>query len=84
VLGNKSKKNVVNTLTLAEGDVRRLNHLPAYVRVRSGYAWITHNGKDIVLSPGEMAEFEPSRDMTVVTPIRTRIAGPLEIEIYEN
>jgi hypothetical protein len=84
VLGKKLNRNAVKTLTLAEGEVRCLTHLPAYVRVRSGYAWITYKGKDIVLSPGEMAEFEPTRNMTIVTPVLTRRAGPLEIEIHEN
>lgn len=53
---------VIRTAELHEGDVYRLPKEVAELYVRSGKAWVTMQGEDILLSTGEFAMFFPGEN----------------------
>ena len=48
------------------------------VRVRTGMAWLTHAGRDIVLGEGEAVEVDGKRDVAVVSSVS---GAPLVLEV---
>jgi hypothetical protein len=45
---------------------RMLVRQPTRLRVLRGTAWITHDGKDIVLQPGQKVQLDASQEGTLV------------------
>lgn len=45
---------------------RMLVRQPTCVRVLQGTAWITHDGKDIVLQSGQKVQLDASRESTLI------------------
>ncbi len=48
------------------------------VHVRTGIAWLTHDGRDIVLGEGESVELDGKRDAAVVSSVS---GVPLVLEV---
>ena len=69
---------VTRSMTLNKGDVVRLPRAIRDVWVVSGRAWVTYNGKDIVLTNGERASFARGKDAVVITSMGK---APLVLEI---
>ncbi len=59
-------------LTLVGGEARRLNPIPAGIRVLSGHAWVSWKGKDIVLNQGQEYRFQPGGDDPVISSMGRR------------
>lgn len=69
---------VTRSMTLNRGDVYRL---PCAIRdmwVVSGRAWVTFDGKDIILNNGERASFKRGKDAVIVTSMGK---APLVLEV---
>lgn len=60
---------VIRTSEFHEGDVYRLPEEVAELYVRSGQAWVTVPGEDIILSTGEFALFFPGEDDILLSPL---------------
>jgi hypothetical protein len=58
-------------LVLLPGETLRLPGAQASFRALSGTAWITRDGKDILLTSGEQRELPAARDHTVISAIGT-------------
>jgi hypothetical protein len=69
---------VLLRLVLYRGEVYRLPPACRRVRVRSGAAWVSFAGQDLVLACGEEARFVPGKDFAVVSPVGP---NPLILEI---
>jgi hypothetical protein len=69
---------VTRSLTLNRGDVFRLPRACRDLWVVSGRAWVTFDGKDIILNNGERASFKRGKDAVVVTSMGK---APLVLEI---
>jgi hypothetical protein len=54
-------------LTLLKGEVLRLKPLPAGICVIAGCAWVTWNGRDILLNHGEGTQFTHGGDDPMVS-----------------
>lgn len=65
-------------LTLVRGEVHRLNPLPAGICVIAGCAWVSWNGRDILLKQGECMHFSPSSYDPIISAIG---AGTLTFEM---
>ncbi len=68
---------VIRTAELHQGDVYRLPEEVAELYVRSGKAWITMRGEDIILNTGEFARFFPGDHDIVLSSLGDR---PLVVE----
>ncbi len=58
-------------LVLLPGETLRLPGAQVRIRALSGTAWITRQGKDILLTAGEARELPAARDCTVISAIGT-------------
>lgn len=67
-------------LTLEQNEVHRLNPVPQGIRVRSGIAWITWKGEDIVLTPGQTMRFSPREHHPVISAVGP---GTLTVEMMD-
>lgn len=67
-------------LTLESNEIHRLNPLPPGIRVLSGVAWITWQGEDIVLNPGQAIRFSPGGNNPVISVIGR---GTLVVEMLQ-
>lgn len=66
-------------LALYPGEVYRFEAAGRGVRVRAGQAWVTHAGKDILLSGGEQAWLpSPKQDFALIS---TTGREPLIVEV---
>jgi hypothetical protein len=54
---------------LLKGEVQRVKPDYRGLRVRSGLAWITLNGRDLVLKRGEEVALEMQQEAAVVSPL---------------
>ena len=63
---------------LVRGEVQRVKSNYRGLRVRSGRAWVTVNGRDLVLKRGEEVALEMRHDAAVVSPLGY---APLVIEL---
>jgi len=63
---------------LLKGEVHRVKSSYRGLRVRSGRAWITVSGCDLVLKRGEEVALEMQQDAAVVSPLGR---APLVIEL---
>lgn len=63
---------------LLKGEVQRVKSNYRGLRVRSGRAWVTVDGRDLVLKRGEEVALEMKRDAAVVSPLGH---APLVIEL---
>ena len=63
---------------LLRGEVQRVKSNYRGLRVRSGRAWVTLNGRDLVLQRGEEVALETRHDAAVVSPLGR---APLVIEL---
>ncbi len=70
--------DIILRLVLYQGEVYRLPKSCRKIRVRSGLAWVSFTGQDVVLTCGEEAYLKPDRDFAVVSPVGHT---PLVLEI---
>ncbi len=63
---------------LLRGEVQRVTANYRGLRVRSGRAWVTVNGRDLVLKRGDEVALEGRHDAAVVSPLGH---APLIIEL---
>jgi hypothetical protein len=56
-------------LTIQPHEIHRFQPIPPGIRVLCGLAWITWNGKDILLAQGQTIQFESGKDDPVISPI---------------
>ena len=77
------RTQVLLRLTLYSGEVYKAPRGCTAVRVRTGMAWVTRGGADIILEAGRGADLPPSRDFAVVSALGGR---PLVVELlgYER
>jgi len=71
---------LIERINLTENQHLTLSHKVNFVRVLNGSAWISYQGKDIVLKSGEMLELEPGRDITIVSALGHK---PVELEVIQ-
>jgi hypothetical protein len=69
---------VILRLVLYRGEVYRLPRACRQMRVRSGAAWVSFDGQDLVLACGEEARLAPGKDFAVVSGVGR---APLILEI---
>lgn len=74
----KSELVVASRLLLYPSEISRLPQSSRAVRVRSGVAWVTHAGRDIVGRQGETISLEQGRGFAIASPLR---GTPLVIEV---
>ena len=72
---------VLLRLTLYSGEVYKAPRGCTAVRVRTGMAWVTQGGADIILEAGRGADLPPSRDLALVSTLGGR---PLVVELLGN
>jgi hypothetical protein len=65
-------------LSLVHNEVHWLNPVPRGIRVLSGVAWITWEGEDIVLNPGQAIRFSPGRSHPLISAVGP---GTLTVEM---
>ena len=58
-------------LVLLPGETLRIPGARASIRALSGTAWITRDGKDILLATGEKKDLAAARDSAVISAIGT-------------
>jgi hypothetical protein len=58
-------------IVLLAGETLRIPGTQTSIRALSGTAWITREGKDILLSSGEQKDLPAARDCTVISAIGT-------------
>ena len=68
---------IIRTAEFHQGDVYRLPEEVAELRVKSGMAWVTVPGEDILLSTGEFALFFPGDHDAVLSALGDK---PLVVE----
>jgi hypothetical protein len=68
---------VMRTTEFHQGDLYRLPEEVAEIHVRSGQAWVTIPGEDIILSTGEFAMFFPGEQDVLVSSLGEK---PLVVE----
>lgn len=66
-------------LVLYKGEVLRLPEDCKEIRVLSGNAWVTINGKDITVAQGEKRLISPHEDMVLISTLRNT---PLVFEAW--
>lgn len=64
--------------TLEKGEVFRVPSAGKELGVLSGMAWVTHEGKDIILKSGERASLISNKDCTLVSALGK---VPLSLEV---
>jgi hypothetical protein len=64
-----SNAGIQMRVVLLKGEVQRVKSNYRGLRVRSGRAWVTVNGRDLVLKRGEEVALERQRDAAVVSPL---------------
>lgn len=64
--------------TLDKGEIFRIPSACKELRVLSGMAWLTHDGKDIILNSGERASLISNKDCTLLSALGN---VPLSLEI---
>jgi hypothetical protein len=74
----QNSTKVILRLVLYRGEAYRLPRACRGIRVRSGVAWATFTGKDIILGCGEEPYVTSGRDFVVVSPVGH---APLVLEI---
>lgn len=74
---------VLLRLTLYSGEVYKAPRGCTAVKVRTGMAWVTQGGADIILEAGRRADLPSGRDFAVVSALGGR---PLVVELlgYER
>ena len=72
------ESDVARRLLLYPWETYRVPRSCHAVRVRAGRAWLTHDGRDIVLRDGESASLEGKRDVGVVSSLSRT---PLVLEV---
>ena len=77
----QSSTQVILRLVLYQDEVYRLPEDCQAIRARSGRAWVTFAGRDIVLESGEEARFGSGKDFAVVSCVGQ---APLVVEILGN
>jgi hypothetical protein len=60
---------IVSEVLLCKGDVYRVPETSQEIRVKSGSAWISWDGEDIVLGRGESLSLLPRKDAAVVSAV---------------
>lgn len=65
--GLHQRGNGVEHRQLNVGEVQRLKRQSQVIRVESGHAWITHDGKDIVLKGGDELTLNRGKDSAVIS-----------------
>jgi hypothetical protein len=73
------RTQVLLRLTLYSGEVYRAPRGCIAVRVRTGMAWVTQGGADIIVDAGRGADLPPSSDFALVSAIGGR---PLVVELF--
>ncbi len=73
-----SNTEIQMRVMLFTGEVHRVRSNYRGLRIRSGQAWVTVNGRDLVLKRGEEVALEKRRDATVVSALGH---APLVIEL---
>lgn len=73
-----SKAGTQMRMMLLKGEVQRVKSNYRGLRVRSGRAWVTVDGRDLVLKRGEEVALEMKHDAAVVSPLGH---APLVIEL---
>ncbi len=73
-----SNTEIPMRVMLLRGEVQRVKSNYRGLRVRSGQAWVTVNGHDLVLKRGEEVALEMRHDSAVVSPLGH---APLVIEL---
>jgi hypothetical protein len=79
-MGPASSKRsiVVSEVMLSKGDVYRVPESSQEIRVKSGSAWVSWHGEDIVLDRGESLSLLPRTDTAVVSAVGK---WPLVLEV---
>jgi len=80
---DSQRTQVLLRLTLYGGEVYKAPRACTAVRVRTGVAWVTHGGADIILPAGNYADLSPDKDHALVSALGGR---PLVVELlgYER
>lgn len=52
---------------LENGEVFRVNHFYTELQVLSGVAWVTVEGKDLILHSGDKIKFESKKDVAIIS-----------------
>jgi ferric-dicitrate binding protein FerR (iron transport regulator) len=73
-----SNTNSQLRVMLLRGEVQRVKPNYRGLRVRSGRAWVTVNGRDLVLKPGEEIALEMPHAAAVMSPLGH---APLVVEL---
>lgn len=73
-----SNTGIQMRVMLLRGEVQRVKSNYRGLRIRSGRAWVTVNGRDLVLKRGEEVALEMRHDGAVVSPLGH---APLVIEL---
>jgi hypothetical protein len=77
-VNNKATKPMLMRVILAKCEVQRVTTDWQGLRVRSGRAWISLNGRDLVLERGQTIAIESKKDFALVSPLGSM---PLMIEL---
>jgi hypothetical protein len=67
---NKVKSNfqiMPRRFILENGEVFRINHFYSEFQVLSGVAWVTIEGKDLILCSGEKLKFESKKAVALIS-----------------
>lgn len=67
---NKVKSNfqiMPRRFILQNGEVFRINHFYSEFQVLSGVAWVTIEGKDLILRSGEKLKFESKKAVAIIS-----------------
>ena len=73
-----SNTGIQMRVMLLKGEVHRVNSNYRGLRIRSGRAWVTLNGRDLVLKRGDEIALEGRHAAAVVSPVGR---APLIIEL---
>jgi hypothetical protein len=80
LLGAVPTAPLTERMTIHENQHFTLPNKVTSIRVRSGKAWISYLGKDIVLKAGETLEIESGRDIAIVTSLGYK---PVELQLNQ-
>lgn len=58
---------IMRRFTIVRGEVRRLPNTFHHIKVITGCAWVSYAGQDMILIPGETAEFNLHADFPVIS-----------------
>ena len=69
---------IMRRFTIVRGETRRLPNTFRHIKVVNGCAWVSYAGQDMILIPGDTAEFNQNADFPVISAMGHT---PLVIEV---